>query len=129
MANTLQPENPPSKVGDNLLIVLTLPFYIGAVWLVWNLSSMVLQGRGEICVGTERQEITAGQAVFLPPTVFHQLTNIGESPLHMMYIYCPGGDVAHWRQELDGTLPPAGVGATPPLPAGAAPQCTKKPGA
>ena len=27
-----------------------------------------------------------------------------------MYIYCPGGDVAHWRQELDGTLPPAGVG-------------------
>jgi mannose-6-phosphate isomerase-like protein (cupin superfamily) len=90
---------------------------------------MVLQGRGEICVGTEKQEITAGQAVFLPPTVFHQLTNIGEAPLHMMYIYCPGGDVAHWRQELDGTLPPAGVGATPPLPAGAAPQCTKKPGA
>ena len=68
-----------------------------------------------------------GQAVFLPPTVFHQLTNTGEAPLHMMYIYCPGGDVAHWRQELDGTLPPAGVGPTPPLPAGAAPQCTKKP--
>jgi oxalate decarboxylase/phosphoglucose isomerase-like protein (cupin superfamily) len=59
--------------------------------------------------------------------VFHQLTNTGDTPLHMMYIYCPGGDVAHWRQELDGTLPPAGIGATPPLPAGAAPQCTKKP--
>lgn len=88
---------------------------------------MVLEGEGEICVGTERQPIKAGQAVFLPPTVFHQLTNTGEEPLHMMYIYCPGGDVAHWRQELDGTLPPAGVGATPPLPAGAAPQCTKKP--
>jgi len=90
---------------------------------------MVIQGRGEICVGTERQEISAGQAVFLPPTVFHQLTNIGDTPLHMMYIYCPGGDVAHWRQELDGTLPPAGVGPTPPLPAGAQPQCTKAPGA
>jgi mannose-6-phosphate isomerase-like protein (cupin superfamily) len=88
---------------------------------------MVLQGTGEICVGTERQEITAGQAVFLPPTVFHQLTNIGETPLHMMYIYCPGGDVAHWRQELDGSLPPAGVGAIPALPLGAQPQCTKKP--
>lgn len=89
---------------------------------------MVLQGRGEICVGAERREIKAGQAVFLPPTVFHQLTNMGDEPLHMMYIYCPGGDVAHWRQELDGTLPPAGAGATPPLPAGAAPQCTRKPG-
>jgi len=80
---------------------------------------MVLQGRGEICVGAERREIAAGQAVFLPPTVFHQLTNTGDEPLHMMYIYCPGGDVAHWRQELDGTLPPAGVGPTPPLPPGA----------
>jgi hypothetical protein len=29
--------------------------------------------------------------------------------------------VAHWRQELDGTLPRAGADA-PPLPAGARPQ-------
>ena len=89
---------------------------------------MVLQGRGEICVESERSEIVGGQAVFLPLGKFHQLTNIGEEPLHMMYVYCPGGDVAHWRQELDGNLPPAGVGDTPPLPAGAQPQCTKKPG-
>ena len=88
----------------------------------------VVQGRGEICVDTERQEIEAGQAVYLTPTKFHQLTNTGDEPLHMMYIYCPGGDVAHWRQELDGTLPPAGVGDIPPLPEGAQPQCTKKPG-
>ncbi len=88
---------------------------------------MVLEGRGEICVGNEQREITSGQSVFLPPTVFHQLTNIGDTPLHMMYIYCPGGDVAHWRQELDGTLPKAGEGSTPPLPTGAAPQCTQRP--
>ena len=37
----------------------------------------------------------------------------------------PGGDVAHWRQELDGTLPRAGQ-AAPPLPAGAHPQVTEK---
>ena len=36
------------------------------------------------------------------------------------------GDVAHWRQELAGTLPKAGVEA-PPLPEGAQPQCTEKP--
>jgi mannose-6-phosphate isomerase-like protein (cupin superfamily) len=76
---------------------------------------MVLEGRGEICVGAERQEISAGQAVFLPPTVFHQLTNTGDEPLHMMYIYCPGGDVAHWRQELDGTPASGRCGCRPRL--------------
>ena len=34
--------------------------------------------------------------------------------------------LAHWRQELDGTLPRAGVEA-PSLPEGARPQCTDKP--
>ena len=32
----------------------------------------IVQGEGEICVGTERSPIKAGQAVFMPPTVFHQ---------------------------------------------------------
>jgi mannose-6-phosphate isomerase-like protein (cupin superfamily) len=89
----------------------------------------IVQGEGEICVGTERSPIKAGQAVYMPPTVFHQLTNTGKEPMHMIYVYCPGGDVAHWRQELNGTLPKAGEGPIPPLPAGAQPQCTKKPGA
>ena len=48
---------------------------------------------------------------FTSPRVFHQLTNIGVTPLRMMYCYGPAGDVAHWRQELDGTLPKAGVDA------------------
>ena len=66
--------------------------------------------------------------VFIPPGVFHQLTNIGETPLRMVYCYGPAGDVAHWRQELDGTLPKAGLEA-PSLPDGAWPQCTEKPSA
>ena len=41
----------------------------------------------------------------------------------MIYVYGPAGDVAHWRQELEGTLPRAGREA-PPLPAGARPQRT-----
>ena len=87
----------------------------------------IVQGEGEICVGTERSPIKAGQAVFMPPTLFHQLTNTGDEPMHMIYVYCPGGDVAHWRQELTGSLPKAGEGAIPPLPEGAQPQCTKAP--
>ncbi len=86
----------------------------------------VVEGTGEMCLGEERQIVTSGQAAFIPPTVFHQLTNIGDTPLTMIYCYGPAGDVAHWRQELEGTLPKAGVDA-PPLPIGAQPQCTDKP--
>lgn len=81
----------------------------------------VIEGRGEICVGGERGELAAGQAVHVPSQVFHQLTNVGDEPLHFVYVYCPGGDVAHWKQELEGTLPPPGAAGVPPLPPGARP--------
>lgn len=81
----------------------------------------IIEGDGEVCLGEERQEIHTGQCVQIPPQVFHQLTNTGDSPMIMLYCYGPAGDVAHWRQELDGTLPVAGKEA-PALPAGASPQ-------
>lgn len=86
----------------------------------------IVSGTGEVCLGNERRTVTAGQAVYIPPTEFHQLTNTGTTPLVMIYVYGPAGEVAHWRQELAGTLPKAGVEA-PPLPAGAWPQCTAAP--
>jgi quercetin dioxygenase-like cupin family protein len=86
---------------------------------------LVLDGTGEMCLGEERQIVTSGQAVYIPSGVFHQLTNIGDAPLRMLYCYGPAGDVAHWKQELNGTLPKAGVDA-PPLPPGAWLQCTAK---
>jgi mannose-6-phosphate isomerase-like protein (cupin superfamily) len=86
----------------------------------------IVEGEGEMCLGEERRAIKAGQAAYIPSGVFHQLTNTGSTPMRMIYVYGPAGDVAHWRQELDGTLPVAGLDV-PPLPAGAQPQCTKKP--
>ncbi len=86
----------------------------------------VVDGEGEICVGEERRPISSGQAAYLPPTVFHQLTNTGDRPMTMIYCYGPAGDVAHWKQELEGTLPKAGIDV-PPLPEGAQPQCTEPP--
>jgi mannose-6-phosphate isomerase-like protein (cupin superfamily) len=86
----------------------------------------IVEGTAEMCLGEERQELVTGQAAYIPSGVFHQLTNLGDTPLKMIYTYGPAGDVAHWRQELDGTLPKAGVDV-PPLPAGACPQCTDKP--
>jgi len=85
----------------------------------------IVEGEGEMCLGEERRAIRAGQAAYIPPGVFHQLTNTGSIPMRMIYVYGPAGDVAHWRQELDGTLPVAGLDV-PALPAGAHPQCTKK---
>jgi mannose-6-phosphate isomerase-like protein (cupin superfamily) len=82
---------------------------------------LVLDGTGEMCLGSERSVMAAGQAVAIPPGVFHQVTNVGPTPLRLVYCYGPAGDVAHWRQELDGTLPRAGTEA-PPLPPGARPQ-------
>ena len=81
----------------------------------------ILEGEGEMCLGSERLTMTSGQTAYIPSGVFHQLTNIGATPLKMIYCYGPAGNVAHWRQELDGTLPKAGVEA-PPLPPGAQPQ-------
>ena len=83
----------------------------------------VLEGTGEACLGAEKTILQAGQAMYIPPGTYHQMTNVGEAPLKMIYCYGPAGDVAHWKQELEGTLPRAGVEA-PPLPAGARPQCT-----
>ncbi len=86
----------------------------------------LLEGIGEMCLGHERKTVSGGQAVYIPSGVYHQLTNTGSTPMKMIYCYGPAGDVAHWRQELDGTLPKAGV-AAPPLPEGAAPQFTGVP--
>ncbi len=86
----------------------------------------IVEGTGEMCLGEERREISAGQAAFIPPGVFHQLTNTGSTPMRMIYVYGPAGDVAHWRQELAGTLPKAGIDV-PALPEGAHPQYTEAP--
>ncbi len=86
----------------------------------------ILEGTVEICLGAERRVLTQGQAVFIPSGVFHQATNLGADSARMLYCYGPAGDVAHWKQELAGVLPKAGVEA-PPLPDGARPQCVDKP--
>jgi mannose-6-phosphate isomerase-like protein (cupin superfamily) len=86
----------------------------------------IVKGTGEMCLGKERLEVCSGQAIWIPNRVYHQLTNTGDTPLFMIYIYGPAGDVDHWKQELAGTLPRAGMDV-PSLPEGAWKQCTDKP--
>ena len=77
----------------------------------------IISGTGELCVGSEKRIIHTNQLGFVPPGEFHQLTNIGEVPLVMLYC-CGRGTVLHGRQELDGTLPVAGKDV-PQVPPGA----------
>ena len=86
----------------------------------------LIEGKAEMCLGEERQTMISGQTVYIPSGVYHQLTNTGDTPAIMLYCYGPAGDVDHWKQELAGTLPKAGVDV-PPLPEGAAEQCTDPP--
>ncbi|MFW6062116.1 MAG: cupin domain-containing protein [Planctomycetota bacterium] len=86
----------------------------------------IVSGQGEMCLGEEKHQMATGQAVYIPSGTFHQLTNLGDEPLHMIYVYGPAGDVDHWKQELAGTLPKAGEDV-PALPEGAWPQCTDEP--
>jgi mannose-6-phosphate isomerase-like protein (cupin superfamily) len=88
----------------------------------------IVEGEAQMCLGDEVQTLKAGQAAYIPSGVFHQLSNLTDKPTTFIYIYGPAGDVAHWKQELEGTLPKAGIDV-PPLPQGAHPQCTDKPGA
>jgi len=88
---------------------------------------VVIEGTGEMCVGTEVRELAEGQTVYIPPGQYHQLSNKGDTPLRMIYCYGPAGDVDHWKQELAGTLPKAGVDV-PALPEGTQfEQCTEPP--
>jgi mannose-6-phosphate isomerase-like protein (cupin superfamily) len=87
---------------------------------------IILEGKGEMCLGEEKTVVTSGFTIYIPQGVFHQLTNIEKFPLKMIYCYGPAGEVAHWKQELEGTLPRAGVDA-PPLPDGACPQIANIP--
>lgn len=86
----------------------------------------LLSGKAEMCLGKERRELRQGQAVYIPPGIFHQITNLTDQKAVMIYVYGPAGDVAHWQQELAGALPEQGVDA-PPLPEGAHPQCVETP--
>ena len=57
---------------------------------------VVIEGTGEMCIGDEVRELRAGQACYIPPGKYHQLSNKGGTPLKMIYCYGPAGDVDHW---------------------------------
>ncbi|RZL51104.1 MAG: cupin domain-containing protein, partial [Pedobacter sp.] len=49
-------------------------------------TNVDIEGSGEMCLGSEKQQISAGQTVSIPSEVFHQLTNTGDTVLKMIYV-------------------------------------------
>ena len=50
----------------------------------------VAEGAGEMCLGEEKRAVKTGQAVYIPPRVFHQLTNTGDTPMTHDLLLRPG---------------------------------------
>ena len=62
---------------------------------------IVVAGHGEVRVGDERQPVGPETVVFLKPNIKHQITNTGQSPLRMFWIYTPPGGE---KSILDGKM-------------------------
>lgn len=54
----------------------------------------VIHGRGSILVGDEKEELTAGTAVWVPPGVSHQLINDSKKTLKVLWVLNPPGKEA-----------------------------------
>jgi len=50
----------------------------------WEHEIYILEGKGEVFCGGEREEVEEGAAVFIPPDVLHQIRNTGKSSLQLL---------------------------------------------
>jgi quercetin dioxygenase-like cupin family protein len=65
---------------------------------------VVLSGSGLISVSDERQAVTEGCCVFIPPHAPHFLHNTSNSEMTVLWVYAPADVVDHWAQERAGRL-------------------------
>ena len=49
----------------------------------------ILEGRGRVEVGEKREEVSAGEAIFIRKGEAHCIENIGTAPLRFLCIYSP----------------------------------------
>ena len=70
---------------------------------------VVLSGSGIVFVGDERQDVSEGCCVFIPPDAPHFLHNTGNGEMTILWVYAPADVVDHWAEERAGRLvaPPA----------------------
>ncbi len=84
----------PSK--ENLKIRYSLAHAIvkpGELTLAHRLKSSevyyIMEGEGEMYIDEEKEKVSAGQAIYIPPDSVQQIKNIGESDLVFLCIVDP----------------------------------------
>jgi mannose-6-phosphate isomerase-like protein (cupin superfamily) len=65
---------------------------------------VLLSGTGCMMVGQEEATLSSVAAIYIPPNTVHQLTNVGDQDLHLLFIYAPPGIMEHWQAERSGQL-------------------------
>lgn len=61
----------------------------------------ILSGEGEMTVGEETRNISAGDAVFIPRTNTHTLKNTGSEPIKLLLICGPAYSITDHLIEMD----------------------------
>ncbi len=96
----LNPPKEPLKLRYSLAWAKVLP---GKITRLHQLKTSevyyILEGRGEMHIDEEQQEVRPGQAIYIPPNSRQRIKNIGPSDLTFLCIVDPA-----WRQEDEGIL-------------------------
>ena len=91
----LNPLNDDIKTGYSLAYACVKP---GEITLAHRLKSsevyFILEGRGEMYIDDEKVEISADQAVYIPPNAVQKIKNIGRGDLTFLCIVDPA-----WKAE------------------------------
>lgn len=59
----------------------------------------VIQGAGQLRIGTDVFPARAGDFFHIPPGVEHALVCGRDGPMELLWVYSPAGIVDHWAQE------------------------------
>jgi quercetin dioxygenase-like cupin family protein len=63
----------------------------------------VIDGQVEWTVGGEKQVLSAGDLVYIPPNTVHSVKVLGDKDEHSLMLYTPGGYEYYWRHEAQFT--------------------------
>ena len=91
----LNPLKENLKIGYSLAHAIVKP---GGITLAHSLKSTevyyILEGEGEMYIDDEKEKVSAGQAIYIPPNSVQRIKNIGRSDLVFLCIVDPA-----WRAE------------------------------
>ena len=65
---------------------------------------LIVSGSGMISIDDERECVTGGSYVYIPPNSTHILENTSDDNMIMVFCYSPKSVVEHWEQELNGEI-------------------------